>query len=145
MGPSGTYSAGANKQRGGKGAQTAFQQTQPQFNQATAVRCSLTRPIPQSRTSPPPEVPAANVMNASVNNTHSPFHRTACSQPAIWGLNRPHTNLRIIRRPQKVNNYYGLRFPCAWLWGEQHLLPPMQKKKKKSVGRRVITRPRRDS
>lgn len=53
------------------------------------------------RTSPPPERPAANVMNASVNTTHSPSHRTACSQSAIWGWNGPHsTKLRTTFDPK---------------------------------------------
>lgn len=44
---------------------------------------------------------AANVMNASVNKTHSPSHRIARSQPAKWGWHwTPRNNLTIILGPK---------------------------------------------
>lgn len=101
-----------NQSSGEKGTRTPFQQSQPQLNSATPVRCRLTRPTPQSTTSPPPEAPAANVMNASVNNTF-PFPQQSCwLQPAIWSWNRPHsTDLRAILRSQKAKNCWRSRFP----------------------------------
>ena len=145
-GANGTESAGVNQLSGEKRAWTAFQQSQPQLNSATPVRCRLTSYwlCPQSTTSPPPEAPAANVMNASINNTFPIPQKSCWLQPAIWSWNRPHsTDLRPILRSQKAKNCWRSRFPWAWFW-ESSISHQCKQTNNKKNGEERETRPERD-
>ena len=136
-----------NQLSGEKRTSTAFQQSQPQLNLATPGRCRLTSywMCPQSTTSPPPEASAANVMNASVNNTF-PFPQQSCwPQPAIWSWKRPHsTDLRLILRSQKAKNCWRSRFPWAGFWESSISHQCKQTKNNKKNGEKRETRPGRD-
>lgn len=58
-------------------------------------------------------------MNASVNNTHSPSHRTARSQSAIWSWDWPHgpnSESESLLTPI-AKNYCNLGFLYTWLSG----------------------------
>lgn len=82
-------------------------------------------------------MPAATVMNASVNNTHSPSHRTARSQSAIWvGMGLPAPNSEPLLIPKAMSYIINCRFPTHSFGESTPPLPPPPKKSKGGKGKK---------